>query len=208
MAAADATKVHIGQGDVWIGGTAPAAGTDPTSPINGTPSALNAFTTAYAAPTSGGTYVGFTNGPATLTYRPTFYGVTTEQAFADVITTPTAEEATLGFTMLESSYANLTNAFGQGTGRVVGSGTLSNTLYLGGRPDTVVKVVTMLSRKRTGVGYYVLTVYQGYNSEGVSINYEKRAETRIPVTIRALADVTRPQGDQLFQLVEYPVSPP
>src|ERR1035437_7031349 len=99
--AADVTKIHIGQGEIYFGGTAPAAGGDLTDP---TSSSVNSMLTGFTAPTSGGTYVGFTSGPATLTYKPTYYMVDTEQAFSEVVITPTAEECTLDFTMLEASY--------------------------------------------------------------------------------------------------------
>src|SRR3954468_13179122 len=104
--------VQIGQGDVWLGGTPPAAGVDLTDP---TTSALNTMLTGFTAPTSGGTAVGFTNGPTTLTFKPTYYMVESEQAFAEIMVVPTAEEASVGFTMLEASYQNLKTAMGQAT---------------------------------------------------------------------------------------------
>lgn len=207
MAATDVSKIHIGNGDIWTGGTAPAAGSDPTDPTAGTPSALNAMATGFTDPTSGGTYVGATQGPATLTYRPTFYQVETEQSYAPVITTPSTEEATLGFNALELTYANLHSAFGQTKTRVVGAGVLSNTNYVGGLRTVPVEVAVLLSRKRSGVGYWLTTFYQGYSREGSTLPHERRAETRLPVTIHGLALPTRPEGDQLFQIVDYPANP-
>ena len=88
--AATIQNIHIGAGDIWLGGTAPTGGTDLTDPNAGTPSALNTMASGFTAPTSGGTAVGFTNGPATFSYKPTFYLVVTEQAFAEVAVVPTA----------------------------------------------------------------------------------------------------------------------
>lgn len=203
----DIQKIHIGRGEIWVGGTAPLAGTDLTDPTLGTPSALNAMTVGFAAPVSGGTYVGATQGAATLTYRPTYYLVEIEQAFAEVVTVPTSEEAMLAFTAEEHTYANIQHAFGQTVTRVVGSGVLSNTNYVGGKTVLNTKVVALASRKRSGVGYFMTTLYQAYSNEGSTVNYERRVETKLPVTMRALADPARPEGDQLFQIVEYPANP-
>ena len=207
MPAFDSTKIHIGQGDLFVGGTAPTAGTDPTDPTAGTPSALVTATTGFAGVSTTGDYVGATNGPATFTYRPTFYQVMTEQAFSEVITVPTAEETSLAFNALESTYENIHTALGQTVTRVVGTGVLSNTNYGGGLPTVPVAPVVLLSRKRSGTGYWIVCIYQGYSAEGAALNFERRAETRIPVTIRALADGNRPLGDQLFQVVEYAANP-
>lgn len=200
-------NIHIGQGEVWIGGTPPAAGSDLTDPTAGTPSAVNAMTTAYAAPTTGGVYVGFTNGPATLNYRPTYYNVVTEQAFAEVVTIPTNEEASLTFTMVETGYVNLATSIGQSKTRVVAGPPAFDAIYVGSKSVITTSVVAVLSRKRSGNGYYIGTLYQAYSMEGANFNMERRAESKIPVTMRCLADVTRPQGDQLFQLVAYAANP-
>lgn len=199
--ATDVTKIHIGQGDVWLGGTAPAAGGDLTDP---TTSAVNSMASLFTAPTSGGTAVGFTNGPATLTYKPTYYLVETEQAFSEVIVTPTSEECSLDFVMLEASYTNLANAMGQAT-TATGAGV--NKVYVGSKSTVTTNLLVLNSRKRTGTGYYILTVYQTYSMDGVALNFERRKETQNKVTMRALANTARPVGDQLFQLVEYTANP-
>lgn len=198
--ATDVNRIHIGEGDLWIGGTPPAAGVDPLDP---TTSALASFNTGFVAPSTGGTAVGFTNGAATLTYRPTYYMVDTEQAFAEVITVPTAEESTLAVTMQEIAYQNLALAIGQGT-TLAGT---NNAIFVGGKPTVDPQPVVLLSRKRSGVGYFLTTIYAGYSSEGIGLNFERRAESRIPTTIRALSSTDRPQGDQLFQIVDYAANP-
>jgi hypothetical protein len=202
--ATDITKIHIGQGDVWLGGTAPTAGLDLTDP---TSSSINTMTTNFAAPTSGGTAVGFTNGPATLTYKPTYYNVETEQAFAEVLVIPTAEECSVEFTMLESSYTNLNKAMGQATSEVNAGVPINNTNFVGGKPTVNTFLLVLNSRKRTGTGYYLLTVYQVYSMDGVTLNFERRKEMQNKVTMRALADTSRPVGDQLFQLAEFTANP-
>lgn len=207
----DATKIHLGPGDVWVTSdlaAAPAKGGDLNDP---TSSSLMAFTSNYAAPSTAATpawrNVGFTNGPATLTYRPTYYMVETEQAFAEVLVVPTTEEATLACTMQEMDYRNMLIALGQGTSEVNVGPPANNAIFVGGKANVALFVFVLLSRKRTGVGYFVSTIYQTYSSEGAPINFERRAETRLPLTMRSLADATRPVGDQLFQIVEYPANP-
>ena len=204
----DATKIHIGAGHIFIGGTAPTAGTDPSSPTAGTPSALvSAADATFAGVSTGGVDVGSTNGAATFTYRPTFYQVMNEQAFAEVATVPTAEEASLAFGAQELTYQNIKTAFGQTVTRIVATGVLANVNYGGGLPTVPVATAVLLSRKRTGVGYYIVCLYQAYSADGGAANFERRSETRMAVTLRALADGTRPVGDQLFQFVEYPANP-
>jgi hypothetical protein len=202
-------RIKIGRGDIYVGGTAPTGGTDPNDPTAGTPSALATMNAAFTVPSTGGVHAGFTNGPAVLTFTPTFYGVETEQAFADVVTTPTAEEATLAFTLSEFSYQNLLTAWSQATARVTNAG-LSNQVagvYVGSKTTLTPAVFLLASRHTGGVGYTTATIYRGYSSGGAPVNFEKSAETRIPVTVRALADTTRPTGDQLYQVADYDAGP-
>lgn len=207
MATPNVQNIKIGQMDLWVGGTAPTAGSDPTDPTAGTPSALNAAASGFANPTSLGTYVGFTNGPANLAYRPTYYMVETEQAFAEVAVVPTGEEASLTFNALEATYTNFKNAFGQVYTRVVVGPPAANAVYVGSRATVPTNVVAGISRKQSGVGYFIVTLYQGYSFAGATLNFERRADTKIPTELRTLADLSRPIGDQLFQLVEYAANP-
>lgn len=193
--------VQIGQGDVWIGGTPPAAGVDLTDP---TTSALNTMVTGYTAPTSGGTAVGLTNGPATLLYKPTYYMVISEQAFAEIIVIPTSEETTLDFMMMEVSYQNLHTVMGQSATKTGGG---YNANYVGGLLTVTPRLAVLNSRKRSGVGYYITSIYQAYSQDGISAAFDRRKEVTLKTLLRALADTTRPVGDQLFQIVEYTANP-
>ena len=200
-------NIQIGHMDLWLGGTPPTGGSDLTDPTAGTPSAFNTAAVGYTAPTSGGTYVGFTNGPATLAYRPTYYMVETEQAFAEVAVVPTGEESTLSFNAQEITLNNLKAAYGQATSRVVAGPPAANGIYVGSKPTVATQLAVGISRKQSGTGYFILSIYRAYSFAGASVNFERRAESRIPTELRALADLTRPVGDQLFQLVEYPANP-
>lgn len=209
--AADSSKIHLGPGDVWVTSdltAAPTAGGDLNDP---TSSSLMTMASGFTAPSTSASpswrYVGFTNGPATLTYRPTFYMVETEQAFAEVITTPTAEEATLAATLLEADYRNLSVGMALATTEVNAGAPVNNAVFVGGKTAVNLNVVVMLSRKRSGTGYFLLTLYQAYSQEGVSLGFVRREEMKIAVTLRCLANATRPVGDQLFQLVDYAANP-
>lgn len=193
--------VHVGQGDVWVGGTAPAGGVDLTDP---TTSALNTMGTGFTAPTSAGVAVGFTQGPATLIYKPTYYMVDSEQAFSEILVVPTAEETTLDFMMMEMSYGNLHTVMGQSTTKT-GSGYNAN--YVGGLGTLTPALVVLNSRKRSGVGYYILTIYQAYSMDGITTTFDRRKESTLKTLLKSLADTSRPVGDQLFQIVEYTANP-
>lgn len=198
------TNIHIGQGEIWVGGTPPTAGSDPNDPTAGTPSALNSMTSNYAGPTSGGAYVGFTFAPATLTYKPTYYMVVTEQAFAEVVVIPTNEEANLAFTILEATYQNVATAWGQGT-TITGSG--FQGVFVGSKLTLATQLFILMSRKRTGNGYFIASLYQGYSFDGAALGYERRVEQKLATNARGLADTTRPAGDQLFQLAFHDANP-
>lgn len=205
------SAIHLSPGDIWTTTdltAAPAKGVDLNDP---TTSALMTFSSGFAGPSTTASpawrYVGFTNGPATLAFRPTYYMVETEQAFAEVLVVPTAEEATLTFTMQEADYRNLALSLGQATTEVNAGAPVNTALFVGGKSSVNLQCVTMLSRKRTATGYFVSTLYQAYSNDGASLNWERRAEQRNPVTMRCLADTTRPVGDQLFQIVDYVANP-
>jgi hypothetical protein len=197
-------RIQIGQGDIWVGGTPPAAGTDLTDPTSST---LNAMAAGFTQPVSGGNYVGLTNGEATLTIRPTYYSVESEQSFAEVATVPTAEEATLAAALQEvRSYQNLGIAFAQAT-TDVNTG-VSAAVFLGSKGTLTTQTVALCApHTLSGVGYMLLTIYRGYSSEGAALNFARRAESRLPITVRAQAVLTRPEGDQLLQLVDYDANP-
>lgn len=207
--ATNVQRIKIGEGRVYVGGTAPAAGSDPNDPTAGTPSAAPTMNAGFTTPSTSGTDVGFTQGATTITYRTTYYGVATEQTMSDVVTVPTGEEAMAAFTMLEASYQNLKTAFGQATTRVQNSG-LSNQIgqvFVGSKSILTPLVVAIASRHTDGVGYTMGVLYRAYSSEGSTVGFNRAEETRLPVTMRCLADTTRPRGDQLFQVVDYDAAP-
>lgn len=201
MASPTPNNVHIGQGDIWIGGVAPAAGSDPNDP---TTSAVNFMLAGATGPNSGGTYVGFTNGPASLTYKPTYYNVVTEQALSELLVVPISEEAHLEFIMLESSYGNIQNAMGQSTTKVNLAGVTYQANFVGSKSALRTNLLTMYSKKRiASLGYFICTMYIVYSMDGAVFNLERRKETQMKVILKSLADTSRPVGDQLYQYVEY-----
>lgn len=207
----DVTKIHLSPGDIWVTPdltAAPAKGGDMQDP---TSSSLMTFTAGFAAPSTTASpswrYVGFTTGASVLNFRPTYYMVETEQAFAEVLVVPTAEEATMAFTMQEADYRNLALSMGQATTEVNAGAPVNNAVFVGGKSNVNLQCLSFLSQHRSGTGYFVGTLYQCYSNDGASLNWERRAEMRNAVSMRTLADTTRPVGDQLFQLVDYAANP-
>jgi hypothetical protein len=84
---------------------------------------------------------------------------------------------------------------------------VNNAIFVGSKATMTYPLIVLCSRKRTGTGYYLLSVYQVYSMDGASINFERRRETQNKVTMKALADLTRPVGDQLFQLADFAANP-
>jgi hypothetical protein len=208
--ATDVSKVHIGPGELYATSDLTAAPTKGGTYTDPTTSSIMTMTAGLALPATSANpawrHIGFTQGSATLTYRPTYYMVESEQAFGEILTVPTNEESTLAAIMLEADYRNLALAAGQATTEVNAGLPVNDALFVGGKQSVGLNVIVLCSRKRVA-GYFVLTLYQAYSSEGISLPFARREESRIPVTFRCVPDVTRPIGDQLFQLASYTVTP-
>lgn len=199
------SNIHIGRGEVWFGGTPPAGGIDLTDP---TSSAVNYMETAFTGPHSGGTYGGATVAPATIVYKPTYYAVSVEQTLADVAVIPTAEETTVDLSLAELSAANIHTAWTQSTQKNQVSGTTYQAVFVGGKTALPSNpMVAIFSPRRTGVGYYIATVYETYSMDGAPFTFDRRKETFLKVMLRSLAAVDRPIGDQIFQVVAYDANP-
>lgn len=197
-------NIHVGRGEVWVGGTAPSGGSDLTDP---TSSQVNAMASGFTAPTSGGTYVGSTTAPTTIVYKPTYYAVSVEQTLADVAVIPTAEEATVDMTMAELSADNIKVAWSQAS-EATSVTPAYKAVFVGGKTAlTATPTVTVFSPKRTGIGYYITTVYQTYSMNGAPFSFDRKKETDLKVTLRSLAATGRPIGDQIFQVVAYDANP-
>jgi hypothetical protein len=185
----------VGQGEIYSGCTKPATNT------------AIALTAGVPA---GGTSVGLTSGPASLDYKPEFKGVEIEQAYGEVAPRVTKESVTLKFKCAESTYDKLQLALQTAThATTAGSGATptKNTLYIGGLTFFNDQCICLVSN----IGSYVymattvqlyewVCIYSAMSVSGLKLDW-KRGETRmVEVEITGYADVTRNEGDQLFQI--------
>ncbi len=186
--AQDPNKIHIGMARIWLNATAPATGTPPTlmSHTNGVPAS--------------GTEVGYTNGPSTFTYKTTKQEVEAEQSLNPVDVFITREECMLEFTAMEHVYNTMKTAFDVATS--VNDST--KILFYGGDAVGLASVTTqcvvLTSRIRTApTKYEVLSIYRAYNLEGFVVAYNRTGVATYKVTLKALVDPERTEGDRLFQ---------
>lgn len=193
----DALKTFINQGEVWAHVTAPSTG------VGQQWLAGNPGTPVGTEAGGGALSLGITSGPATLEYKPTFAGVTIEQAYGDVAPRVTKEAVTLKFKCAEATYKRIRIALQTGTYNQTGpvSGTYRHWLEVGGKTFFSTDCVALVSKVNdTPARYEWVTIYAAMSVDGIKLDW-KRGETRmVEVTITGYADVTRPEGDQLFQL--------
>ncbi len=197
----DALKKFIGQGEVFTGVTKPADGV------------IMGFEQAYGLPL-GGVSVGLTSGEATLEYKPEFAGVEVEQAYGEVAPRVKKETVTLKFKCAEATYARIKVALSTATETVLVAGTAPDTarrvlLTVGGKTFFDPQCVALVSNIGTYTHqssinnlYEWVCLYSAISVDGLTLEW-KRGETRmIEVTMTGYADVTRTEGDQLFQFVQ------
>ena len=194
-----ALRTYIAQGEIWTGVTKPAA------------DAIMGFDQASATPL-GGTSVGLTSGPATLEYKPEFKGIEVEQAYGEIAPRVTKETVTLKFKLPVASYdklqlalqtAALTTTTGSGATPTV------RLLSIGGEtffPTQSIALVSEVgewtSQDSTNKLYEWICLYEALSVDGLKLDFQ-RGETRmVEVTMTGYADVTRNEGDQLYQFVQ------
>lgn len=211
-------KRFIGQGEVYINVKPPVAGTTAETagpllfvapgagePETGIPQKVGVITAAD--------YVGLTNGPASIEYKPEWKGVEVEQAYGEIAPRVTKETVQVKFRMAEAHYTNLRRAIQTGTTVSIAgaSGAPNKELtVVGGKiffdPTCLAIVSPIGSYTDTQPTpalhklYEWVVLYSAISVEGVKLEY-KRGETRmVDVTFTGYAEVSRPEGDQLFQL--------
>lgn len=183
-------KIHVGIGLVYLGGVAPTAGN------------YNSITSG--APTSGGQYIGSTLSAATLTYNAKYLMIEIEQAYSAVDAALESEDASLEFEMGETSADLMKTVLGQVTETTNSGASPTNKLITAGGLNVVTpQVACMISPKRDGSGnYYITTLYKVIGAESFAMAMDKKKPSGYKIKLAALADITRPVGDQLFQQVE------
>jgi hypothetical protein len=175
---------HIQAANVFVNCTVPAAWASMTH-SNGTP--------------TGGTDIGGTDGPATFQAVADIQGIDVQQVFGPVGPRMVSEQASIVCTILETSYANLLIAFGQGTGSTPNS---TNLIELGGREDVPTRCVVLLAKHADEAKYDIWTLYKAVVTGGVNIPVNRGEPRRVQVTFMGIPDHARPAGDQLWQYVE------
>jgi len=162
---------------------------------------------AYGAPTltagvpAGGTDIGATIGETTFTYNATIETVEIEQSTSQIAPHVTQEEASLAFTIAESTAANLKLALSQTHIAEVVSGTNTySVMHLGGNIDVTGNCVAVVAEKANVPGqYYGGMLYNAYISEAVGIIHKRSQVQQIQVTLAGSALLTRSDGDRLGQ---------
>lgn len=181
-------KKFIGQGEIYVGVTAPAANT--------------ALALTAGVPATG-TDVGLTSGEATLTYKPTFTGVSIEQTTGEVAPRVTNETVELKFMAAEAVVANIGLALQTGTSHTTtGPG---RTFYtVGGKvffSNQCVVLVSPFVDDGTGNTWYEwVCLYSAMSVQGLVLKYKRNDTRMIEVTFTGYPDPTRPVGDQTFQI--------
>lgn len=191
-------NILAGPARIFIGayGTAvaPVSGTPPTlfQHTSGVPSGLQ---TSY-------TEIGFSTGAATFTYKATKEEIVPEQSLIAVDVFTKQEDGSLVFTAYERVFATLKAAF-DNVGSVSDG---SKDLYYGGNGTTIIQPSTFtvfmstIHRDNTAKFTY-LCLYKAYSMDGVKMPFEKGKPSTYQVSFKALADITRTAGDQVYQFV-------
>ena len=192
--ATDARNIIMGPARIYIGGTAP------TAPAGLTPLKVN----TSGVPSTGGTEVGLTSGPAVFTFKQDMKKIMSQQGMAPVAVVPVSEESSLKFSVLEVDLSRLTDLMNGSQFTADSSSTpLSERLTAGGSISLTTKVVTLVAEQQdqtTGTKlYHAICLYKAYNEAETAITFDRENETVIEVTMSALADTTRVTKDQVFQ---------
>lgn len=182
-------NIHIGAARIFLNVTAPATGNPPTKlPIN-----------ADGTPTTG-IEVGYTQGATNFMYKAEKQEVEAEQSLNPVAVFTLKEEATIEFTAMEHVYNTLKTAFDN----INSLQSADDDFFWGGDASGLVDVTTqcvaLTSRIRTATGKFeILCLYNVYNVEGMQIGYNRTAPATYKVTLKALVDPLRQEGDRVFQ---------
>ena len=184
----------IAPANIFVGGTAPATGVEITVDADGIPS-------------TGGTNVGMTGGPATFRIGGDFHESEVEQAMSPVHVRKVKEEVEVEFVMRAIDFSVLQKFM---NGSVITTDTTSDpkTHMVSGGGDGCVdtNVVTLVTADPCADGddtyYLVVCLYEAYASSDFEIQFGKDVDSEVTVTMRGLADTTRPKGDQVYQVVQ------
>lgn len=182
----DVTKVHVGAARIWTGVTAAVSGTPPT----------------YIAHTNGvpgsGTEIGITEGDCTVSYQLKKGEMQAEQSLAIVDVYAIEELYTISFTMKESNANALKAALDSSVGYDSSGG---DGFYFGGGTAVLAPMNTCVfyssPRRDNPAKYFVGQIYEAYTMDPFTFPMGKKTESKVKVTLKAIADLTRTPKDQL-----------
>ncbi len=184
--------LYIAAANIYVGGTAPAIGAIITVDSSGVPS-------------TAGTNVGLTGGPAVFRVAGDIHEISVEQALSPVKIRKTSEEVEVEFSIKEIDFAKL-KRFLNGSMLTTDATSTPQTNKVTGGGDACINTfpVVLVTKEPCGTpAYYtMISLYKAYMSDDFEIEFGKDSESMVKVTLRGLADTTRPVGDQTYQIVQ------
>jgi hypothetical protein len=191
----DATKIHQGPGKLWLNVSVPASGS-------------RLLINAAGEPTAGSPiFAGATEGAATVLLAPKLETISADQVAAPIDVVMTAEGASIEVTLKESDLAKLKNfivngAYTTGTDTGLPAGAQAyEEISFGGTLAIPKSSVAVISPRRDAASKFVVSqLYQAYQAEAVQLPFQRGKETTYKVKFEALADPSRPAGDQVGKI--------
>lgn len=189
-------NIMAGPARIFIGAYSavvlPVTGTPPTlfQHTDGTPSGVQ----------TGFSDIGYTIGPVTFDYKSTKEEIIPEQSLAAVDVFVKEEMAQITFNAYERTFIAMRSAFDNVGTQSDATGDL---FYAGGGQSIVTPLINsvfMSVRHRDNSAKFTwCCIYKAYSMDGVKLPFEKAKATQYQVTLKALVDLTRSNGDQLLQ---------
>ncbi|PYV31445.1 MAG: hypothetical protein DMG22_16920 [Acidobacteria bacterium] len=152
--------------------------------------------------------LGSSEGPAKFEAKAKLEEISIDQETAPVDVVMTAEDATLDFTLKESSLAKVSKFLGHGT---LSSGTDTGLpagaqayeqMTIGGLLQIPTASVAITSPRRgfSNPGkFFVACLYNAYGSAALDLSFTRTKESVYKVTFKGLAVLARPVGDRVCQ---------
>lgn len=152
---------------------------------------------------TGWTDVGFTLDPVKLTYKFDILEIFVEQSYSPVRRRRTKEAATIQTTIAEHSAGNLAIAMAGIATQTAATSTVPGyeEFTVGGDPNLPLYVVGIEGGyNNADENFFPVRLFFWYATvaDGGTLEYAKDKPAGIPLTLNALADVTKPRTEQLF----------
>jgi len=176
-----ATNINTGGAVVKVGGT-----------VSPTPNGDGFFDMGTP-----GTDVGCTTGGVTVTYTIATTDIFCDQTLPPVSVAITGETATVEFSMLESTAANLKLVLSAQASSKDGA----SAYWAGVGGSTMITFVPLnLEVTDNDTGYLTTWTFFRCIADGIKANFERENPTAFGVTMTAYADTAHASGKQLFEV--------